>query len=55
MKKIWVFILFITFGCQQTTVNGQQTSCMDSIIQRAEYHLNIAYDLKHDQDDIVGA
>ncbi len=26
MRRIWVFILFIAFGCQQSTVNSQQTS-----------------------------
>ena len=30
MKKIWIFILFIAFGCQQSTVNSQQTSCFMS-------------------------
>ena len=29
MRRIWVFILFIAFGCQQSTVNSQQTSCRE--------------------------
>ena len=30
MRRIWVFILFFAFGCQQTTVNGQQTHFFES-------------------------
>ena len=30
MRRIWIFILFLAFGCQQTTVNSQQTFCFMS-------------------------
>ena len=30
MRRIWVFILFIAFGCQQSTVNSQQTPFLES-------------------------
>ena len=30
--RIIVVLILLAFGCQQTTVNGQQTLCTDSIV-----------------------
>ena len=44
MRRIWIFILFIAFGCQQTTVNGQQTFSETENLRTVESENSLAND-----------